>query len=171
MNFLPAQLEGDTIKLPFGDAPLPDAMRSVLEGGDGKARDVIAGVRPEHFEDADVEPDKAGPAVHRAGRRRRVDGLRALRLLRRGARRTSSPPSSIELAEDAGLERPADATAAGTSSRSSPGSTPRAAHARASEVELVLDTQQIQLFDPSGGKSLVNQRGMTETTLPATGPA
>ena len=32
MNFLPAKLEDGRIKLPFGDAPLPDAMRSVLEG-------------------------------------------------------------------------------------------------------------------------------------------
>src|SRR5215216_4989495 len=59
MNFLPARLEGDTIKLPFGDAPIPAAMRGRL-GGDGKVREVIAGVRPEHFEDAQVEPDKPG---------------------------------------------------------------------------------------------------------------
>src|ERR671921_603615 len=49
MNFLPARVEGDTIKLPFGDTPIPDELRGKLQGGDGKARDVIAGVRPEHF--------------------------------------------------------------------------------------------------------------------------
>src|SRR2546423_2257828 len=57
MNFLPARIEGDTIKLPFGDAPLTDEVRSKLqaaEGGHG-ARDVIAGIRPEHFEDAAIE--------------------------------------------------------------------------------------------------------------------
>src|SRR5919197_218036 len=56
MNFLPARLEGETIRLPFGDAPLPEELRARLRG-DGNARDVIAGVRPEHLEDADVEPD------------------------------------------------------------------------------------------------------------------
>src|SRR5687768_14082280 len=56
MNFLPARLEGDTIRLPFGDAPLPDRLRARLQG-DGKARDVIAGIRPEHFEDAHVAGD------------------------------------------------------------------------------------------------------------------
>src|SRR5215211_2141839 len=59
MNFLPARLEGDTITLPFGDAPIPGVLRGRLTG-DGKAHDVIAGVRPEHFEDAVVEPDKPG---------------------------------------------------------------------------------------------------------------
>ena len=28
MNFVPARLEGDTIKLPFGDAPIPESCRS-----------------------------------------------------------------------------------------------------------------------------------------------
>ena len=56
MNFLPARLEGDTIKLPFGDAPIPDA--DALEAaGQRQGRDVIAGIRPEHFEDARVAGD------------------------------------------------------------------------------------------------------------------
>src|SRR5919107_1950065 len=59
MNFLPARLEGDTIKLPFGEAQIPDEMRGKIKG-DGNSREVIAGVRPEHFEDAQVEPDKPG---------------------------------------------------------------------------------------------------------------
>src|SRR5215210_3337016 len=59
MNFLPARLEGDTITLPFGETPIPDDLRGRLQG-DGRARDVIAGARPEHFEDSDVEPDRPG---------------------------------------------------------------------------------------------------------------
>src|SRR5215218_5079759 len=59
MNFLPARLEGDTIKMPFGDAQIPDELKGRLTG-DGKVREVIVGVRPEHFEDAVVEPDKPG---------------------------------------------------------------------------------------------------------------
>ena len=30
MNFMPATLEGDTVKLPFGDVRLPDELRSAL---------------------------------------------------------------------------------------------------------------------------------------------
>src|ERR671935_558427 len=43
MNFVPARLEGDAIKLPFGDAPLTDQLRQKLpaaKGTDGK-REVI----------------------------------------------------------------------------------------------------------------------------------
>src|ERR671938_335362 len=54
MNFLPGRLEGDTVHLPFGDAQLSDKLRSRMEtnGGGGRGRDVIVGMRPEHFEDA-----------------------------------------------------------------------------------------------------------------------
>src|SRR5881409_4302400 len=45
MNFLPARLEDSAVRLPFGQAPIPAGVR-------GAPRDAIAGVRPEHFEDA-----------------------------------------------------------------------------------------------------------------------
>ena len=94
MNFLPGRLEGDTVRTPIGDAQLPDHVRSSLqrEGGQG-ARDVIVGVRPEHFEDAQIARRRAEPdALPHEGRRRRVDGLGALRLFRhRGARRRARP--------------------------------------------------------------------------------
>src|SRR3954447_9339750 len=59
MNFLPARLEGDTIRLPFGDVPVPTRLRSRLKSTGG-AQDVIAGMRPEHFEDAAVAGDIPG---------------------------------------------------------------------------------------------------------------
>ena len=55
MNFMPATLEGDTVKLPFGDVRLPDELRGAV--GDGGSRDVIAGIRPETFEDASLVGD------------------------------------------------------------------------------------------------------------------
>ncbi len=47
MNFLPARLEDGVVKLPFGDVPIPHGVRT-------DKREVIAGIRPEHFEDARV---------------------------------------------------------------------------------------------------------------------
>src|SRR3982751_4738959 len=35
MNFIPARLEGDKIRLPFGDAPLTDELRSKLQSAEG----------------------------------------------------------------------------------------------------------------------------------------
>jgi multiple sugar transport system ATP-binding protein len=55
MNFLPGEISGGRISLPFGEFDLPDRVRQIV--GD---RDlVIVGLRPEHFEDARlVDPSK-----------------------------------------------------------------------------------------------------------------
>jgi multiple sugar transport system ATP-binding protein len=53
MNFLPGEIDGDHIKLPIGDVPIPDRVRQALQAGPGGGRKgVIAGLRPEDFEDA-----------------------------------------------------------------------------------------------------------------------
>ena len=59
MNFLPAEVKGDVVHLPIGDVRLNDEQRKRLEAAGGD-RKVIAGVRPEDFEDAEIVPsDKA----------------------------------------------------------------------------------------------------------------
>ncbi len=59
MNFMPVEVEGGTAKLPFAEVELPDATRRALEGSSsGK---LMAGIRPEHFEDADLIGDQSGP--------------------------------------------------------------------------------------------------------------
>src|SRR5919109_360143 len=50
MNFMPATVEGDTVKLPFGDVRLPSELHDRVR--DAHGRQLIAGIRPEHFEDA-----------------------------------------------------------------------------------------------------------------------
>ena len=169
MNFLPAKLEDGRIKLPFGDAPLPDAMRSVLEGGNGKTRDVIAGVRPEHFEDADVEPDKEGlkftapvSVVESMGSELYAyfdieHGARPVLRAQRagGGRGAERPPHPRRRG------RPAGRGPARRRERRPPGrrGQPGARHA----VPPALRSQR--------GQEPRQPRGMTETTLPATGPA
>jgi len=60
MNFLPAQLDGGRLRLPFGEVPFPAELRRRLESGGGGSGQVIAGIRPEDFEDAEiVGADKA----------------------------------------------------------------------------------------------------------------
>ncbi len=51
MNFLPAALENGVLRSALGDVPLTDRVRGLLEGADAP-REVIMGLRPEHFEDA-----------------------------------------------------------------------------------------------------------------------
>ncbi len=53
MNFLPGQVEGDVLRLPFVDVPLDDRLRERV----GDRSLVICGIRPEHFADADVRDE------------------------------------------------------------------------------------------------------------------
>lgn len=51
MNFFPATLDGMSLRLPFGEVTLSQAVQDML-GQHPKAANVIAGIRPEHFDDA-----------------------------------------------------------------------------------------------------------------------
>ena len=152
MNFLPARLEGDTIKLPFGDAPIPDELRAGLKG-DGKAREVIAGIRPEHFEDANVEPDK--PGLRFSAPVSVVESMGSELYAYFDVRTDHAVQSSdlVELAQDAGMEdlpRHGDAEEQQMVARLDAASGARAG----GEANLVLDTTGIHLFDPEGGRNL-----------------
>jgi multiple sugar transport system ATP-binding protein len=60
MNFLPGQIKGGgTVVTALGEAQLPDRVRQALERSNTSGN-VILGVRPEHFEDADLAGDKPG---------------------------------------------------------------------------------------------------------------
>ncbi|HWC21546.1 MAG TPA: sn-glycerol-3-phosphate ABC transporter ATP-binding protein UgpC [Flexivirga sp.] len=52
MNFLPAKVEGNSLKLPFVDVPLDGPLAEKVKGKDI----VIVGLRPEHLKDTTVEP-------------------------------------------------------------------------------------------------------------------
>jgi multiple sugar transport system ATP-binding protein len=152
MNFLPGRLEGETLHLPFGQTQIPDKMRSALQSGGG-SREVIVGVRPEHFEDAAIEPEGPGRMKFRA----KVDVVESMgsELYAYFDVDTKGEVQSDELADlakDAGLE---DLPSGGAqhvvarldaASKAAPGA----------EVELTLDTTQIKLFDPDGGRSLTH---------------
>jgi multiple sugar transport system ATP-binding protein len=58
MNFLPATVEGNQVKLPFGTVTIPEAKAKKAQG---KGL-LIAGIRPEHFEDAAVMDSAKGRA-------------------------------------------------------------------------------------------------------------
>jgi multiple sugar transport system ATP-binding protein len=139
MNFVPARLEDGKLKLPFGDAPIPD-------GTTTDKRDVIAGIRPEYFEDAAIDGSglrfKAKPDV--------VESMGSELYAYFDAQAGEVHSEQLdELAADAGLE---EVPGAGTTvvarldatSKAEPGA----------ELELSLDTSQIKLFDPSGGRAL-----------------
>jgi multiple sugar transport system ATP-binding protein len=60
MNFLPGQIKGgNTLVTALGETQLPDRVRQALAGASGD-REVIVGIRPEHFEEASLVGDKPG---------------------------------------------------------------------------------------------------------------
>src|SRR4029450_3576477 len=60
MNFLPGQIKGDgTVVTALGEAQLPNRVRQALDRSNSTGN-VILGVRPEHFEDAELAGDKPG---------------------------------------------------------------------------------------------------------------
>src|SRR4051794_11765804 len=72
MNFLPATLDGDTIKLPMADVKLPESRRAEVGRVDA-GKPLIAGIRPEDFEDAQVVGNGDGATF-----KTRIDVLEAM---------------------------------------------------------------------------------------------
>jgi multiple sugar transport system ATP-binding protein len=147
MNFIPARLEEGKVRLPFGDVPIP-------AGVDSKKRDVIAGIRPEHFEDAQFGEDTDGGLRFKT----KVDVVESMgsELYAyfdiQGTQEVHSEQLD-ELAADAGMDDVPGGGASHVVARLDARS--QAEHGR--EVEVVLDTSQIKLFDPDGGRSLTTK--------------
>jgi multiple sugar transport system ATP-binding protein len=150
MNFVSAQLEGDRIRLPFGDVPLPDRLRGRLKGGGG-ARDVIAGIRPEHFEDARIAGEGLAGPTFRA-KVAVMESMGSELYLYFDVESQADATDLQELAKDAGLE---DLPSHGTGGTTVVARVDAASTAAAGqEIELVLESEEIKLFDPSTGRSL-----------------
>ncbi|MBM7791029.1 ABC transporter ATP-binding protein [Tenggerimyces flavus] len=60
MNFLPASVEGNEVKLPFTTVPLPAG----LDASELSGQLLVAGIRPEHFEDAEYVEAAKQPRGH-----------------------------------------------------------------------------------------------------------
>jgi len=170
MNFLPGELEGETLKLPVGDVHLPDELRRKLESRPGGGRHVVVGLRPEHFEDANVIPDRSEGHTFRA----KIDVLESM-----GSEYYAyfmvetegmSSKELDELALDAGS---ADLlqSQSGVQVVARLDSASRAE--QGGETELWIDTTKMQLFDPESGHSLLATNGAAPTAqaVPATSGA
>ncbi len=154
MNFVSGHLDGNTVKLPFGDAPLSDVcIKQLRAAGGHKSREVIVGVRPEHFEDAAI----ADPNLpHRMRFKATIDIVESMgsELYAYFAVQSEGPESEQldELAKDAGME---DLPSAGAGGQQIVARLDAASRATPeAPLELVLDTNEIKLFDPEGGRSL-----------------
>ncbi len=144
MNFVPARVEGDLIRLPMMDIRA-DPMTLAAAG---RAKQLVAGIRPEHFEDAAV----VGADAARGGTfRTKVDVLESM-----GAELYAyfsighegvQSDALAELARDAGSE---GGLGADVIARLDPASRAR----QGEEIELWVDTSKMLYFDAEDGAAL-----------------
>jgi multiple sugar transport system ATP-binding protein len=153
MNFLPGQFDGDRVQTPLGDLPVAEALRRRLESGNGGGRrGVIVGIRPEHFEDASLITTPASGHVFKT----KIDVLEALGSDYYAHFAVDSERiSSSELDE---LSDDADPSGVAPSAEGVQAVARLAAASRVEQgqdVELWVDTSQLQLFDHETGQSLL----------------
>jgi multiple sugar transport system ATP-binding protein len=154
MNFMPAQLEGDVAKLPVADVPLTPRLRERLGSTDGGGRGVIAGVRPEEFEDASMVRDARERGVTF---RTTIDLLESMgselyAYFRIEAQEGVQSQELQELAEDAGTAEVPGGGAEQVVARLDADSKVQ----QGQEVELWLDADRLHFFDPESGRSLTS---------------
>ena len=150
MNFVPATLENGELRSALGTTPLSDRVRRLAEAANAP-RDVIAGIRPENFEDvALVDPaQRSGGATFTA----HIDVLESM-----GSEKFAhftvegEVATAAELAELAADSGSADVPGAESQivSRLSAASSA----AENADLEVWYDADKIKLFDPSNGKNL-----------------
>jgi multiple sugar transport system ATP-binding protein len=154
MNFMLATVENGTLKLPLGDVRLPQTLRDRM----GRVEDgtqLIAGIRPENFEDASLTGEgRENGATFRA----RIDVVESLGAelyahFSLPAEHRVESEDLRELAEDAGA---GDLTESGEGDRIVARLDPASHVVEGSETELWIDTRRLHLFDRESGRSLTS---------------
>ena len=143
MNFMPATVEGSEVALPFGKVPLPDRASNA-------SGQVIAGLRPESFEDATLVGDAKSHGITFRTKIVLVEsmGSEKYAYFSVGSEQIESQELD-ELARDAGLEEVpggGDQVVARLDAASEA--------ERDSETELWVDATKLHLFDQDSGESL-----------------
>jgi multiple sugar transport system ATP-binding protein len=150
MNFLPATLAGEALQTPLGPIGLTGRLRRVLEAADSP-REVILGIRPEHFEDARLVDEAKRPTG--TAFCAQVEVLESMGSDKYAYFALSGDRASAreleELAADAGITE-LSAGGAQLTTRLSAASTAT----EGEQMDVWFDTTQIQIFDPTSGHNL-----------------
>jgi len=164
MNFLSGEINSDTVHLPIGDVRIPDELRGRLDSGPGGGRTgVIAGLRPEHFEDASLVPDRSKGTLFKA----RIDVLESM-----GSEYYAYFVVASEQVSSTELEELAEDIGGANLPRAQGGvqvTARLAAESRVQqgqEAELWFDSKHLQLFDVESGQSLLARNGAAAASTP-----
>jgi multiple sugar transport system ATP-binding protein len=168
MNFLPGELDGDTVKLPIGTVAIPETLRGGLQSGPGGGRGgVIVGLRPEDFEDATLVGDKSKGITFKT----KIDVLESMgsefyAYFNLESEKVSSRELE-ELAHDAGAADLPTQEGSQVVARLEAASPVR----QGQEAELWFNSEHLHMFDPETGKSLLGAGPDGGGSTPAASPS
>jgi multiple sugar transport system ATP-binding protein len=149
MNFFTAHVENEKVRLPFGEVDLPQGVQA---GGE-----VIAGIRPEDFEDASL----VGDLPHHLTFDAPIDLVESMGSEIYAFFPVEAPAAQsdelAELAADSGL---ADVpSAGGEEAQVVARLAPESEVKEGSKARLALDATKLHLFDPSDGSNIAHRGG------------
>jgi multiple sugar transport system ATP-binding protein len=154
MNFLPARLNGSALCCVLGELRLSDPVRRALEKAHAP-REVIMGVRPEHFEDAAlVESETKAHGVTFTAQVEMLESMGSDKYAHFSLEGERPRTAQLEeLAADANNADIADTTQLVT--RLSAAS----AAIQGKKIQVWFDPDQAQIFNPSDGRNLTHSCG------------
>ncbi|MCW3003516.1 MAG: ugpC [Conexibacter sp.] len=162
MNFFSADISGDRLATPFGEVPLPDRLKRAAQAAHG--RRVIAGLRPEAFEDAEI-----------ARRQNRTGGHEFDADVELTESMGSEVYAYIRLEGDVAEAAELAELAADTGAAEVPGGggsqlvarlSPETEVRHGQQARFWLDTDKLHIFDPENGTSLGREE-IGEAVAPA----
>jgi multiple sugar transport system ATP-binding protein len=155
MNFLPATVDGDRLRLPLGEIRLPDEARRTLEAHGGGGKEVIAGVRPEDFEDASLVEEHKHAEGHVFDARIGLTESMGSEIYAYFEYEGHGAESDAlqEIAQDAGTAEVPGAGESQVVARLDPTSKAR----QGETLKLWMDTRKLHLFDPADGTNLTRR--------------
>jgi multiple sugar transport system ATP-binding protein len=150
MNFLPAQTRDGKIALPFAEVPVPDRLRKGVDAAAGGQ--VIAGIRPEAFEDAELVGEHRGAGHTFDADIELTESMGSeIYAYFTFEGETAQSEELAELAQDSGV---GDVPSSGEAGRIVARLAPESKVRPGARTKLWLDTDKLHLFDPSSGRSL-----------------
>jgi multiple sugar transport system ATP-binding protein len=151
MNFLPARVEGDVVKLPGVDIRVDPDKLEVCRNTEG----LIAGIRPEHLEDATlIDEDRRR---HGATFRTEVELVESMGAELYVYFQIGAAVESEELAELAADAGTAEVPGAGEEGLGVARLPPESKARNGQEIELWLDPENVHFFDTAGGRCLTSR--------------
>jgi len=152
MNFMSGTLEDGKLRTVLGDFPLTPQLRQTLESA-GAGREVIVGIRPESFEDAELVPAELKPN----GLEFNADidvteslGSEKFVYFSRELGQTHNVAELEELARDSGRAAAGGAATETVVARLDPASRITEGH----DARLWVDVRKLHVFDPASGRNL-----------------